>query len=124
MATIRNAPRPPRSRTVFGSFVSSGVRETLYTCPDNCTANIVAVFAEEVAGSDVLATITIYKTAEAVRYTIANEVSLTNTSALGNTYEETNIIIEEGDLVEVKPAGSAPQVDAFITVEEVFSELK
>ena len=105
-----------RVKTTFGAF--SGTRGTLYTCPANCRSRIISLFAEAASGTDVTVTIEIFKNDVSTYFKVTNEAGLTKGQP--TNYASVDIILEAGDLYVITAGGSAPQVDAFVTVEETF----
>ena len=105
-----------RVKTTFGAF--TGTRGILYTCPPNCRSRIISLFAEAADGTNVTVTIEIFKSDVSTYFKVTNEAGLTKGQP--TNYASVDIILESGDQYVVTAGGSAPQVDAFVTVEETF----
>ena len=107
-----------RERTPIISCTVDGVRETLYTCPNNCRARVQFIYLVNGDGA-VAVTLEIYKAGVSTHYYILSSKNM----ALGDTFcpvERSYIVLEPGDKLEVTAVGTAPLVDAFCTVEEIF----
>ena len=64
-----------RIKTPFGAF--TGTRGILYTCPPNCRARIISLFAEAASGTDVTVTIEIFKSDVSTYFMLTNAAGLT-----------------------------------------------
>ena len=96
----------------FGTFTgSAGV---LYACPANAEAKVSVLSGEEVSGTSVLITIQVYVQSEDDTFVIFKGRSLPV------VFYEHPIILQPGDRIEVSAAGTSPEIDAMVTVQEIY----
>lgn len=112
-----NRAKRERSRSVAKSFTTSGVRQTLYTCPPNCMSRMVLLFVAN-ANGNVTLNVEWYTVHENEHYYIIGGKNM-NTGdyiQLSDSY----LVLEPGDKIELTITGGTVLVDGICTVEETF----
>lgn len=107
-----------REKSPLIACTVSGTVYTLYTCPANCRARVPLVFMTNANGTATV-NFKIYKAVNTTSYFIIGGKNL----ALGEFIQlenETGIILEPGDRLEVTATGATVNVDALCTVVEQF----
>lgn len=107
-----------REKSPLIACTVSGTVYTLYTCPANCRARVPLVFITNANGTATV-DFRIYKASIGVHYFIlgGKNLSLGEYIQLEN---DTGIILEPGDKLEIKATGTTVNVDAICTVVEQF----
>ena len=107
-----------RSKTNIIACTREDQRETLYTCPSNCTARVPLVYLVNVIGNCTI-TFEWYVASQDTHFFILSEKNLSTSGFI--QFSDGYIVLNPGDKLEVTPSGNAtPQIDALCTVEETF----
>ena len=107
-----------RERSSLKSFTTEDLRETLYTCPNNCRAKVPLLFVTNANGTTSVM-IEWYRAAETEHHYILSGKNLATGEFI--QFSEGYIVLEPGDKLEITPSGNAtPHISAFCTVEETF----
>jgi hypothetical protein len=107
-----------REKSPLVACTVSGATNILYTCPPNCVARVPLVFITN-ANGNVTVNFKIYKAANTTSYFIIGGKNL----GLGDFIQlsdNTGLILEAGDRLEVIATGATVNVDALCTVVEQF----
>ena len=107
-----------REKSPIIACTVSGTTYTLYTCPPNCVARIPLVFITN-ANGNVSVNFKIYKAANTTSYFIIGGKNMSQGDFL-QLDNDTGLILETGDRLEVTATGSTVNVDALCTVIEQF----
>lgn len=107
-----------RAKTPIIKCSTDGVRETLYTCPPNCRAQVPLVYIVN-AGGVIDVTFEIYKADTETHFYILSSKNFASGEFL--QLSDSYIVLEPGDKLEVTCDGTTPDVDAFCTAEETFN---
>lgn len=107
-----------REKSPIIACTVSGTTYTLYTCPANCVARIPLVFITNANGT-VSVSFKIYKASATTSYFIIGGKNLV-TGEFIQLDNETGLILNAGDRLEVTATGSTVNVDALCTVIEQF----
>jgi hypothetical protein len=107
-----------REKSPLIACTVSGTTYTLYTCPPNCVARVPLVFITNANGTASVE-MKIYKASTAVSYFIIGGKNLAQGEFV-QLSDNTGLILETGDKIEVKATGSTVNVDALCTVIEQF----
>lgn len=107
-----------RKKSVAVSCQSSGTEETLYTCPDNCQAEVVFLYAVN-AGAHNADTSISWKDSDDSE--LAHIMGEKNLSAEGSeNILNLSLILTPSQYITVTATGTSPHVDAICTVYETF----
>lgn len=107
-----------REKSPLIACTVSGTVYTLYTCPPNCVARVPLVFITN-ANGNVSVTFKIYKAANTTSYFIIGGKNL-GLGEFVQLSDNTGLILEAGDKLEIIATGSTVVVDALCTVIEQF----
>lgn len=107
-----------REKSPIIACTVSGTIYTLYTCPANCTARVPLVFITN-ANGNVSVTFKIYKAFNTTSYFIIGGKNMSQGEFI-QLENETGLILDAGDKLEVIATGSTVVVDALCTVVEQF----
>lgn len=105
----------------YTTAITDTTRTAIYTCPANTRAKVVALNIAPNSGTSVTSTLEIYK--DSVYYSLDVDLPLTGSSVPESLYEEVEIYLEAADNLSVTLAGTSPDVDFMVTVEETFIPL-
>lgn len=94
---------------------------TLYTCPPNCVARVPLVFITN-ANGNVSVSFKIYKASTAASYFVIGGKNMSQGEFI-QLSDNTGLILEAGDRLEVIPTGATVVVDALCTVIEQFKPI-
>ena len=109
---------PFRERSPIIACTVSGTTYTLYTCPANCVARVPLVFITNANGTASVE-MKIYKAANATSYFVIGGKNLAQGEFV-QLSDNTGLILEAGDRIDVKATGATVNVDALCTVIEQF----
>ena len=111
-----NQGKPARIKSVYGH--NSGITtEDVYTCPDNCVAEVTFIHVVNGGGST--------NTVEVEWYVSEDDYTshfLKGKSISGGEYvsfPEIDLVLQPGDKIQVTPS-SAGHIDTIVTVTETF----
>lgn len=107
-----------REKSPIIACTVSGATYILYTCPSNCVARVPLVFITN-ANGNVSVTFKIYKASTATSYFVIGGKNMSQGEFI-QLSDNTGLILEAGDRLEVIPTGSTVVVDALCTVIEQF----
>jgi hypothetical protein len=107
-----------REKSPLIACTVSGTVYTLYTCPANCRARVPLVFITNANGTASVE-VKIYKASTAVAYFIVGGKNLAQGEFV-QLSDDTGLILEPGDRLEITATGSTVNVDALCTVVEQF----
>lgn len=98
-----------------------GTTYTLYTCPANCVARVPLVFISNADGTTTL-NFKLYKASTDTHYFILGSKSLTSGEFI-QLSDNTGLILQAGDKLEVIVTGATVNVNALCTVIEQFNPI-
>ena len=107
-----------REKSPIISCTVSGTVYTLYTCPPNCVSRVPLVFIANANGT-VSVVFKIYKASTASHHYVIGGKNL-GTGEFVQLSDNTGLILEAGDKLEVTATGATVLVDALCTVIEQF----
>lgn len=110
-----------RERSPLIACTVSGTVYTLYTCPQNCVARVPLVFIANANGT-VSVVMKIYKVSTASSYYVIGGKNL-GTGEFIQLSDNTGLVLEAGDKIEVTATGATVVVDALCTVIEQFKPI-
>lgn len=108
--------KPARMRTVYGDHKTTAT-DTVYTCPDNCTAEITFIHVINTGGSTNSVTVQIYVAAQNYTSNFLAGNSLGSSNYI--TFVNIDVVLQPGDQIRVTPS-SAGHIDSIITATETF----
>lgn len=106
-----------RSRSVLARFTTDTARQTLYTCPPNCTSKVYLLYF---ANGDGIVSVDVewYRAAMDTHFFIISGKNMAAGEFL--KFSEGYIVLEAGDRLEFSLDTTSRIIDAFCTVEETF----
>lgn len=110
-----------REKSGAVSCVTSGVTVNLYTCPTSAVSHVPLLFINNV-GSTVSVQLALYKASSTSSFQILSGKNLTTGEFL-QLSDETGLILEAGDRLDITPTGTTVSVDAFCTILEHFKPI-
>lgn len=107
-----------RARTYNVECTVASQEYTLYTCPDNCRAQMVLLYVTNASGTT--ATVNVeFDRADTSHVHILGSKNMANGDFI--QWSGSYIVLEPGDIMHVTVTGTAtPHVDVMCTVEEYF----
>jgi hypothetical protein len=108
--------KPARMRSVYGHNEGT-TYETVYTCPDNCVAEITFVHVVNGGGSTNSVELEWYVSADSYTSHFLKGKSLNASEYV--TFSDIDLILQAGDEIRVTPT-SAGHIDTILTVTETF----
>lgn len=112
-----SSAKPERAISYLLELDTSGVRETLYTCPDNCRSRMVLLYVANANGT-VSIVLEWYRASDNKHYYIIGGKNLSSGDYI--QLSDSYIVLHPGDKIEVTATGATVVVDSFCTVEETF----
>lgn len=108
--------KPARMRSVYGHNAGT-TYETVYTCPDNCVAEITFVHVVNGGGSTNSVELEWYVSADSYTSHFLKGKSLNASEYV--TFSDIDLVLQAGDEIRVTPT-SAGHIDTILTVTETF----
>ena len=108
--------KPARMRSVYGHNAGT-TYETVYTCPDNCVAELTFVHVVNGGGSTNTVELEWYVSADSYTSHFLKGKSLNASEYV--TFSDIDLVLQAGDEIRVTPT-SAGHIDTILTVTETF----
>ena len=108
--------KPARMRSVYGHN-SGTTYEIVYTCPDNCVAELTFVHVVNGGGSTNTVELEWYVSADSYTSHFLKGKSLNASEYV--TFSDIDLVLQAGDEIRVTPT-SAGHIDTILTVTETF----
>lgn len=116
--TLVSQGKPARTISKGVSCETEDQLEDLYTCPDNCRAEVTMLFVVNANGNTTVNAYW-YDSSATASYSILGGKNMTSGEYILLT--GATLVLEPGDKIRVMPTGnSTPNIDAMCTVTETF----
>ena len=114
--TVVNPGKPSRRKSVWGHNVGTST-EDVYTCPDNCVAEVTYIIVNNSGASTNSISVKWYDSANSYASGFVEGKSLNAGDFL--QFDGIDLVLQPGDKIQVTPL-SAGHIDSIITVTETF----
>ena len=114
--TLVTQGKPSRKRSVWG-HTTTAVSDDIYTCPANCTAEVVYIIVNNSGASTNSVSIKWYDSSDSYASGFVEGKSLNAGDFL--EFQGMELVLEPGDKIQVTPV-SAGHIDSIVTVVETF----
>lgn len=113
--TLFTQGRPSRKRSVYGHNTGTST-ETVYTCPDNCVAEVTFIHIHNSSGNTDIE-VEWYVAADAYTSHFLEGKNLGAAEYV--QFPDIEIVLQPGDRIQVTPS-TAAHIDTILTVTETF----